>query len=75
MKFTILKKYLSNVLGLENLNKDILLTLELLDKDRNYNVDGELLADDNTFSGIDIVRFGDNINVFLDRHLVEKNLF
>ncbi len=32
-----------------------------------FNRAAELLADKNNYPGIDIVRFGDNINEFLDR--------
>lgn len=72
LRFSILENFVSKAIGIESLSKDIFITLELFDKNKGYNVAAELLADENTFSGLDIVRFGDNINVFLDRHLAER---
>ena len=40
------------------------------DKD-GFNVAGEIVADENTFPGIDIVRFGNSIDVILDRETHE----
>ena len=47
-------------------------TLNLYNKEGNYNIAGELLADRNDIgsSGIDIVRFGKDINQILDREIL-----
>ena len=54
-------------MGVEKLTKDLLITLELYNKGEGYTIAGELLADNNDFPGIDMVRFGKDINTFLDR--------
>ena len=69
LDFEILESKLKNIVGIENLSLDILKTLNLYDKDGYYNIAGELLADENDieYSGIDIVRFGKDINQILYR--------
>lgn len=49
----------------------ILKTLELYQEGVGFNKAGELLADQNKYCGIDMVRFGDNISIILDRKTVE----
>lgn len=67
LSFCVLSKKLENKLNLSSINLDTLKTLELYDDKNGYNNAAELLADTNTFPGIDIVRFGNNINIILDR--------
>ena len=56
LEFKILKKELEEKLSLNN--------------DKNgYNNAAELLADKNSFSGIDIAKFGKNVDEILDRNL------
>ena len=43
----------------------------MLFRSKGYNNAAELLADTNTFNGIDIVRFRVNINIILDRETFE----
>jgi len=64
LTFNTLDSKLKEVLGIEGISPDILKTLELLDKKGNYNFAAELISDNNTvtFSGIDLVRFGETIN-------------
>lgn len=50
----------------------MLITLGLREKDGRYTNAGVLFADKNDYRGIDLVKFGDNINVMLDRTQVEK---
>ena len=71
LSFNILDKLLHDTLGIEKVSKDILTTLMLYDKKSGYNIAAELLADHNSFSGIDSVRFGDSISVILDRESYE----
>ena len=52
--------------------KDTLKTLELYKDGEGFTVAAELLADQNSFSGIDMIRFGDSINILLDRELHER---
>ena len=49
-------------MGIEKINKDILKTLELYSDQSGFNNAAALLADDNQFTGIDIIRFGDTID-------------
>ena len=72
LTFNTLEQSLIKHLGIEKLSKDILLTLELISSSGEYNNAAALLADNNTFMGIDLVRFGENIDIFLDRETHEK---
>lgn len=69
LDFKTLELKLKKIVGIDNLSLDILKTLKLYDKDGYYNIAGELLADENDieYSGIDIVRFGKDINQILYR--------
>ncbi len=74
LKFSILESKFKDKLGIEKLTVDILKTLNLIDKGGSYNIAAELLADENNinFSGIDIVRFGKNVNQILYRETIDK---
>lgn len=71
LTFKILDKAFKEELGIKNLTNDILITLNLKNKDGKYTKAGELLADQNSYRGIDIVRFGKNINILLERERFE----
>ncbi|MCF0237844.1 MAG: AAA family ATPase, partial [Sphaerochaetaceae bacterium] len=58
---------LKEKLQINRINNDILKTLELMDKNNVYNNGASLIADKNSFPGIDIIRFGRNINEIRDR--------
>src|SRR5699024_8254159 len=53
---------------------DILKTLNLYNKDGFYNIAAELLGDSNDFdsSGVDIVKFGKNIDIILYRETISN---
>ena len=72
LHFAILERKLKTVLHLENVTPDTLKTLELYKDGEGFTVAAELLADQNSFSGIDMIRFGDSINILLDRELHER---
>lgn len=72
LSFTVLEKKLADVLHLESFSLDTLKTLELYSLGSGYNKAGELLADSNEFCGTDIVRFGDNISIILDRETLDR---
>lgn len=74
LNFETLELKLKTAVGIDNLSLDILKTLNLYDKDGYYNIAGELLADNNDieFSGIDIVRFGKDINQILYRETLNN---
>ena len=67
LTFHILEDKLKQVLSIQQLNVDVLKTLELYSDANGYNNAAAILSDTNHFSGIDIVRFGDSINIMLDR--------
>ena len=69
LEFKVLKKELEEKLSLKNFSKDVLKTLSLYDDKIGYNNAAELFADKNSFSGIDIAKFGKSINEILDRNL------
>ena len=75
--FKTLESKLRSIVGIENISLDLLKTLNLYDKRGYYNIAGELIADKNDiqFSGIDIVRFGKDINQILYREtLTNKSI-
>ena len=71
LNFSLLKNKLTEILHLQSVTQDTLKTLELYKDDTGFNNAAELLADENNFPGIDIVRFGKNINIILDRETYE----
>lgn len=72
LTFNMLEQTLKDHLGISNLTSDILITLELKNREGHYTNAGALLADQNNYRGIDIVRFGENINIMLDRQAYEQ---
>lgn len=56
LSFRCLEKAFQSAVGIQAISKDILKTLELYTENEGYNNAAELLADDNTFYGIDIVK-------------------
>lgn len=67
LSFSYLEAKLQEKLGIKGLTKDLLITLKLYDKEEGYTVAGELFSDKNMRNGLDMVRFGDNINIILAR--------
>lgn len=67
LNFSWLEKEFQQELGIEKLSLDILKTLELYTEQTGYNHAAELLADQNDFKGIELVRFGRNIDEILYR--------
>ncbi len=70
LQFHVLEKELSNKLHIQHINTDILRTLGLL-KNNKFNNAAALIADTNSFQGIDIVRFGNTINEIMDREILD----
>ncbi|MCH3904986.1 MAG: putative DNA binding domain-containing protein [Lactobacillus sp.] len=67
LSFNYLEQQFREKLGIQQLSKDSLITLGLLTKNHGYTNAGALLADANLYPGVDLVRFGDSIDVLLDR--------
>ena len=67
MTFSKLEEKLIDKLGILKLSDDTLRTLGLYSKDGRLNNAASLLADVNTFPGIDVARFGNSIDEIMDR--------
>ena len=67
LKFKILEQKMKEQLDIDSLGSDVLKTLGILRLDGKYSNAGALLADRNSFYGIDCARFGETIDVILDR--------
>ncbi|MGN0362665.1 MAG: ATP-binding protein [Bilifractor sp.] len=67
LTFKILEMKLQETLGVGKLTTDMLKTLNLYSDKDGYNNAAALLADTNNFPGIDIVKFGENLNVMRER--------
>lgn len=71
LTFSSLEKKAKEETGIESLNIDILKTLDLYSDAQGYNRAAELLADKNEYPGIDIIRFGDDINTILKEKTIQ----
>ncbi|MCD8037203.1 MAG: putative DNA binding domain-containing protein [Clostridiales bacterium] len=67
LTFDVLHKKLKECIHIETFNQDTLKTLNLYNNNGGYNNAAGILADKNHFPGIDIVKFGENINVIHKR--------
>lgn len=66
LDFSVLSVKLTEIMQLQEVTRDTFKTLELYQENKGYNKAAELLADKNGFNGIDVVRFGESINIILD---------
>ena len=71
LTFELFQDTLSHELGLERLDRNALISLELMNSANEFNNAAELLADFNHFPGVDIARFGESINIIRSRHTFE----
>ena len=72
LSFEVLEHKLKECVQIETFNQDILKTLHLYDSATGYNNAAALLADQNHYSGIDIVKFGENISIIQRRATFEN---
>ena len=72
LSFEILQHKLKEKIQIETFNKDTLKTLNLYGDVNGFNNAAGLLADKNHFSGIDIVKFGENISIIQKRITFEN---
>ena len=72
LSFEILHRKLKETVRIENFDKDTLKTLNLYNDGNGFNNAAGLLADKNHFSGIDIVKFGENISIIQKRSTFEN---
>ena len=72
LSFEALHRKLKDSIQIETFNRDTLKTLSLYDNVNGYNNAAGLLADKNHFTGIDIVKFGENISMIQKRVTFEN---
>ena len=72
LSFHDLEQRLIRIMGIQELNEDILKTLELFTDAYGFNNAAALLADQNVFPGIDIIRFGKDIDEIMERKTFEN---
>lgn len=72
LTFHVLEKNMEKQIGICKLNQDILKTLGFFNAQGQYNYAAELLADKNSFSGVDIIRFGGSIDEIRERKKIEQ---
>ncbi len=65
--FDYFEEKLVKILGVSRLTEDMLRTFGFLGDEKHYNIAAALFADENTFSGIDIAKFGNSISEIMDR--------
>lgn len=72
LQFDYLEKALKENLNISSLNLDILKTLSLYSDKTGFNKIAEILSDKNNIKIIDIVKFGETIDIFLDRKTMDN---
>lgn len=72
LSFEVLHRKLKENIQIQTFNQDTLKTLNLYDNVNGYNNAAGILADENHFPGIDIVKFGENISIIQKRSTFEK---
>lgn len=72
LSFEVLQHKLKENIQIETFNQDTLKTLNLYDNVNGYNNAAGLLADENHFPGIDIVKFGENISIIQKRSTLKN---
>lgn len=72
LSFDVLQHKLKESVQIESFNKDTLKTLNLYNDQNGYNNAAGILADQNDFPGIDIVKFGENISIIQKRSTFEN---
>jgi ATP-dependent DNA helicase RecG len=71
LTFHVLQEKLSEVYGMDELDRNTLISLELMTPGGAYTNAAMLLADRNTAMGVDIARFGESINIIESRKTFE----
>ncbi len=66
-----MRRFINIMMPLFELCNRVLKTLNLYSDREGYKHAAELLADENTFPGIDIARFGEDISIILKRATFE----
>lgn len=72
LSFDILRTSLEEEVGVSSFGDDTLRTLGLLTLNQGFNNAAALLADENDFSGVDMARFGSDLDTILDRETHDR---
>ncbi len=72
LTFTVFEKALIETLQIDALDRNIQKTLGLYVAGTGYTIAAELLADQNHYRGIDIIRFGETEDQIMDRETFEN---
>ena len=72
LTFVRLEQELKNKLKISKLTQDILKTLQLFSEKEGFNKAAELIADENSFPGIDTARIGESCSEIFDREIFER---
>lgn len=72
LQFKVLEKELIETVEIKLLNEDILKTLNFYTSEGKFNNAAALLADENDYKGVDIVKFGSNMDEIMDREIFEN---
>ena len=72
LSFEVLRRKLKERVHIETFNRDTLKTLNLYDDRNGFNNAAGILADQNHFPGIDIVKFGESISIIQKRVTFER---
>ena len=72
LSFEVLRRKLKESVHIETFNRDTLKTLNLYDDRNGFNNAAGILADQNHFPGIDIVKFGESISIIQKRVTFER---
>lgn len=73
LSFELLEGDLREKAGIQALDRNALISLELADSEGRYCNAAALLADDNQFEGIDMARFGGDLNTIHTRRSFDKS--
>ncbi len=72
LTFKILEHKLIQEAGIDACDSNVLKTLNLYSDKDGFNIAAEILADKNSFPGIDVCRFGDSISIVKSRKTFEN---
>ena len=72
LDFHYFQKYWENNYSIPA-DRDLMISLGIYDQNRGFTNTGELLSDQNRFPGISIVRYGENLNIILERYSIEND--
>lgn len=72
LSFIRLEEQLIKELKVPKLSEDVLKTLGLYTKEGQFNNAAAIFADNNTFAGVDIIRFGRSISEILERQTFDN---